>query len=77
MRIKKGITISEFLSIAITHLSKLYKNLEGAPVEGFMYVKGDFIIPPVCIFTYLISIQSETFLDMEYYTEKLRKNLDP
>jgi len=54
IRVKKGVTIAEFLSIVITQLSKLYKNLDGAPVEGYMYVKGDYIIP-----------SHATFLDIE------------
>jgi len=29
-------------------LGGLYKNLDGAPVEGFMLIKGDYIIPAVC-----------------------------
>ena len=47
LKIQKGTTIGEFISIALIHLSKIYKRLEGAPIEGFMYVKGDYIIPPV------------------------------
>ena len=47
IRVKKGTTIAEFIKAIITQLGPLYKNLEGAPVEGFLYVKGDFIIPPV------------------------------
>ena len=44
---KKGNTIGEFIRLALSVLGTTYKNLEGAPVEGFMYVKGDYIIPPV------------------------------
>jgi hypothetical protein len=28
--------------------------LEGAPVEGFLFVKGDYIIPPVSYLALLI-----------------------
>ena len=35
--------------MALLQLSPLYKNLEGAPVEGFIYIKGDYIIPSVSI----------------------------
>ena len=45
-----GNTIGEFIKAALTQLGTVYKNLEGAPVEGFMYVKGDYIIPPVRYF---------------------------
>ena len=47
IKVKKGTTIAQFISIVLTQLSKTYKNLEGAPIEGFMYVKGDYIIPAV------------------------------
>ncbi len=48
MRVEKGITIGDFISRVITQLSKRgYKDMETAPVEGFMLVKGDFIIHPV------------------------------
>jgi len=35
------------IKLALINLGVLYKNLEGAPVEGFLFVKGDYIIPPV------------------------------
>lgn len=50
MTVKKGNTIAEVISLALLQLAGLYKNLEGAPVEGFMYIKGDYIIPAVRIF---------------------------
>ena len=38
--------MGEFVKQALTALGMVYKNLEGAPAEGFMYVKGDYIRPP-------------------------------
>ena len=43
----KGTSVGEFIKLALTQLAGVYKTLDGAPVEGFMYVKGDYIIPPV------------------------------
>ncbi|CDW71086.1 protein fam50 homolog [Stylonychia lemnae] len=45
MIIKKGNSIAEIISQALLKLGGLYKNLDGAPVEGFMLIKGDYIIP--------------------------------
>jgi hypothetical protein len=46
--------VGEFIKCALAQLGAIYKQLEGAPVEGFLYVKGDYIIPP-----------HVTFLDVE------------
>lgn len=43
----KGQTIGEYIKSALIQLGLIYKQLERAPAEGFLYVKGDYIIPPV------------------------------
>jgi hypothetical protein len=52
--------MSDFIKLALTsELGRKYKHLEGAPVEGFMYVKGEWIIPA-----------SVTFLEIEQAKRK-------
>eukprot|EP00347_Sterkiella_histriomuscorum_P021620 403333345 len=45
MVVTKGNTMSEVISQCLIKLGTIYKQLDGAPVEGFIIVKGDYILP--------------------------------
>ena len=39
-----GQTLNDFMKICLIELGQIYQNLQGAPVEGFLFVKGDYIL---------------------------------
>jgi len=57
--------MADLIQKALNELSKQdYKHLENAPVEGFMVVKGDFILSP-----------NESLFDLEYKKERFLKEM--
>ena len=42
--VKMGESLNTFLKTCILELGKSYKQLDGAPAEGFLLVKGDYMI---------------------------------
>mmetsp|Transcript_12315 Transcript_12315/g.8966 ORF Transcript_12315/g.8966 Transcript_12315/m.8966 type:complete len:85 (+) Transcript_12315:286-540(+) len=66
MEVKKGETISEFIRRALEELAgKDYKDLENAPVEGFMVVKGDYILS-----------SNDSFFDLQNKQAKMLRDLE-
>ena len=44
IKICMGDTLNDFMKKVLIELSNVYKALIGAPVQGFLLVKGDYII---------------------------------
>jgi hypothetical protein len=42
--LKLGQTVTDFMKACLIDLGKTYKHLEGAPVEGFLFVKGEYVV---------------------------------